>query len=103
MFLLMVGKDKPSPNSEIRFHLVCCTVLTKSALPIRIKKLVKKIMRHQRNFYVWNVLICFLGALAKLRKATIGFVVSVRLSAGNCATSRKVASLIPDDVIGVFH
>ena len=49
MFLPIVGKDKPSPNSEIRFHLGCCTVFTKSALPIRNKKLVKKIVQHQRN------------------------------------------------------
>jgi len=49
MFLPIVGKDKPSPNSEIRFYLASCTVLTKSALPIRIKKLVKKITQHQRN------------------------------------------------------
>ena len=42
-------KDKPSPNSEIRFHLACCTVLTKSALPVRIKKLVKTIMQYQRS------------------------------------------------------
>jgi hypothetical protein len=42
MFLPVVGKDKRSPNTEIRFRLVHCTVLTKSVSPIGTKKLVKK-------------------------------------------------------------
>jgi len=83
--------------------MVCCTVLTKSALHIGIKKPVKKIMQHQRNILCWNVSVWFLDALAKLRRVTIGFVLFVRLSAGNCATSRKVARSIPDGVIGIFH
>ena len=102
-FLPIVGKIKPSPNSEIRFHLVCCTVLTKSALPIRIKKPIKKIIRRQVNILCWNVSVWFLDAIAKLRRATIGFFVFVCLCAGNCATSRKVARSIPDGVIAIFH
>jgi hypothetical protein len=44
-FLPMEGKDKDSPKSEIRFHLFCCTVLSKSVFPIGNKNLVKIFMR----------------------------------------------------------
>jgi len=69
MFLPIVWKDKPSPNSEIRFHLVCCTVLTKSALPIRIKKLVKKVMQHHRNVLCLECVCSISRRLNKITKS----------------------------------
>ena len=49
-------------------------------------------VRYERKLHMSCrlILVSFLGAFAKLRKATISFVVSVRLSAWNSALTGKI-------------
>jgi hypothetical protein len=74
----------------------CCDLMWLNTCHSRVRFSVLSFEEHERRQEVLRVLtrglcciirITFLGALAKLRKATICFIMSVCPSAGNCSVS----------------